>query len=274
MAAEILKQVFGTDDVSFTACSTTVGPGGTCTDATPVIRSVLELLAGRGRERGVADLHRHSLPESSRDRRSPRTKDRRVCRSPIHEAGEVSVTRRAATAPGCVRTRSMPQCRRPSCARTALRSGTGRPRRWPRAAARARSTSAHKDCGEASIGEHEEQRQSGEGLTGTENALSSQQRPISLCSAARVVGVVTPIVAKSTSRGRRDCSIGDPPDPRGHLTRQDATGDRSRASRRHAFGEGIVAGMRAARAALPAVRMRVGFEPACTGHNQFACGEA
>ena len=39
VAAEILKQVFGTDDVSFTACSTTVGPGGTCTDATPVIRS-------------------------------------------------------------------------------------------------------------------------------------------------------------------------------------------------------------------------------------------
>ena len=39
VAAEILKQVFGTDDVSFTACSTTVPPGGTCTDATPVIRS-------------------------------------------------------------------------------------------------------------------------------------------------------------------------------------------------------------------------------------------
>jgi hypothetical protein len=39
VAAEILKQVFGTDDVSFTACSTTVGPGGMCTDATPVIRS-------------------------------------------------------------------------------------------------------------------------------------------------------------------------------------------------------------------------------------------
>ena len=39
VAAEILKQVFGTDDVPFTACSTTVGPGGTCTDATPVIRS-------------------------------------------------------------------------------------------------------------------------------------------------------------------------------------------------------------------------------------------
>ena len=39
VAAEILKQVFGTDDVSFTACSTTVPPGGTCTDASPVIRS-------------------------------------------------------------------------------------------------------------------------------------------------------------------------------------------------------------------------------------------
>lgn len=38
-AAEILKQVFGTDDVSFTACSTTVPAGGRCTDATPVIRS-------------------------------------------------------------------------------------------------------------------------------------------------------------------------------------------------------------------------------------------
>jgi len=39
VAAEILKQVFGTDDISFTACSTTVGVGLTCTDATPVIRS-------------------------------------------------------------------------------------------------------------------------------------------------------------------------------------------------------------------------------------------
>ena len=39
VAAEILKQVFGTDDMPFTACSTTVGAGLTCTDATPVIRS-------------------------------------------------------------------------------------------------------------------------------------------------------------------------------------------------------------------------------------------
>ena len=39
VAAEILKQVFGTDDIPFTACSTTVGPGLGCTDPTPVLRS-------------------------------------------------------------------------------------------------------------------------------------------------------------------------------------------------------------------------------------------
>ena len=39
VAAEILKQVFGTDHVSFTACSTTVGAGRTCEDPAPVIRS-------------------------------------------------------------------------------------------------------------------------------------------------------------------------------------------------------------------------------------------
>jgi hypothetical protein len=39
VAAEILKQVFGTDDVSFEACSTTVGIGLECNDPTPVLRS-------------------------------------------------------------------------------------------------------------------------------------------------------------------------------------------------------------------------------------------
>ena len=39
VAAEILKQFFGTDDIAFTACSTTVGPGLGCADATPVYRS-------------------------------------------------------------------------------------------------------------------------------------------------------------------------------------------------------------------------------------------
>jgi hypothetical protein len=39
VAAEILKQVFRTDDIAFTACSTSLPAGGNCTDPTPVIRS-------------------------------------------------------------------------------------------------------------------------------------------------------------------------------------------------------------------------------------------
>ena len=39
VAAEILQQVFGTDDMHFTACSTTLGPGQTCADPAPVLRS-------------------------------------------------------------------------------------------------------------------------------------------------------------------------------------------------------------------------------------------
>lgn len=39
VAAEILKQVFGTDDIAFTACSTTLPAGQNCQDATPVLRS-------------------------------------------------------------------------------------------------------------------------------------------------------------------------------------------------------------------------------------------
>jgi hypothetical protein len=38
VAAEILKRVFGTDDIPFTACSMTLPAGQTCTDPTPVTR--------------------------------------------------------------------------------------------------------------------------------------------------------------------------------------------------------------------------------------------
>jgi hypothetical protein len=38
-AAEIMRRVFGADNIAFTACSTTVPAGGTCNDATPVTRS-------------------------------------------------------------------------------------------------------------------------------------------------------------------------------------------------------------------------------------------
>jgi hypothetical protein len=39
VAAEVLKQFFGTDNVPFTICSTTVGAGSACTDPIPVVRS-------------------------------------------------------------------------------------------------------------------------------------------------------------------------------------------------------------------------------------------
>jgi hypothetical protein len=39
VAAEILKQFFGTDDIPFTACSTTLAAGSRCDDPSPVIRS-------------------------------------------------------------------------------------------------------------------------------------------------------------------------------------------------------------------------------------------
>lgn len=38
-AAEVLKEFFGTDDISFEACSLTLAPGSTCNDAAPVFRS-------------------------------------------------------------------------------------------------------------------------------------------------------------------------------------------------------------------------------------------
>ena len=38
VAAEILKQVFGTDNIAFTACSMTLPAGQTCDDPTPVLR--------------------------------------------------------------------------------------------------------------------------------------------------------------------------------------------------------------------------------------------
>jgi hypothetical protein len=39
VAADVLKQVFGTDHISFRACSMSIGAGSTCEDPDPVIRS-------------------------------------------------------------------------------------------------------------------------------------------------------------------------------------------------------------------------------------------
>jgi hypothetical protein len=39
VAAEVLRQFFGTDDIPFTICSTSIGAGRTCADPAPVLRS-------------------------------------------------------------------------------------------------------------------------------------------------------------------------------------------------------------------------------------------
>ena len=44
-AAESLKQFFGTDDISFHACSLTLPAGSTCTDLAPVLRSYASFTA-------------------------------------------------------------------------------------------------------------------------------------------------------------------------------------------------------------------------------------
>jgi hypothetical protein len=44
VASEILKLVFGTDDVAFTACSTTLPAGSTCGEANEVLRSYTSFL--------------------------------------------------------------------------------------------------------------------------------------------------------------------------------------------------------------------------------------
>jgi hypothetical protein len=43
VAAEVLARVLGTDDIAFTACSTTVGAGRTCTDPSPTLREYSSL---------------------------------------------------------------------------------------------------------------------------------------------------------------------------------------------------------------------------------------
>jgi hypothetical protein len=59
-AAEVLKQFFGTDDVAFSACSLTLPPGSTCTDATPKRRSFSsfsEAADENGRSRILVGIH-------------------------------------------------------------------------------------------------------------------------------------------------------------------------------------------------------------------------
>jgi len=38
-AAQVMKQVFGRDNIAFTACSSTLAAGSRCSDGNPVLRS-------------------------------------------------------------------------------------------------------------------------------------------------------------------------------------------------------------------------------------------
>ena len=56
----MLKQVFGTDDVAFSACSLTLPAGSTCADATPKLRffsSFSEAADENGRSRILVGIH-------------------------------------------------------------------------------------------------------------------------------------------------------------------------------------------------------------------------
>ena len=70
VAAEILKQVFGTDDIPFTACSTTLAVGQMCGDPTPTLRSY-ESFTQAADENAVSRIYigihfRHAVEEGVR----------------------------------------------------------------------------------------------------------------------------------------------------------------------------------------------------------------
>ena len=66
-AAEALKRFFGTDEISFSACSLTLPPGSRCTDAVPVLRSFdsfSEAATENGDSRVLVGIHfRHASEE-------------------------------------------------------------------------------------------------------------------------------------------------------------------------------------------------------------------
>jgi hypothetical protein len=70
VAAEVLKQFFGTDDVPFTICSTTVNAGSTCTDPAPALRSY-STFSQAAEENAVSRIYigihfRHAVEEGVR----------------------------------------------------------------------------------------------------------------------------------------------------------------------------------------------------------------
>jgi hypothetical protein len=67
VAAEVLARVLGTDDIAFTACSTTVGAGRSCTDSSPTLRvysSLSQAAEENAASRVYVGIHfRHAVEE-------------------------------------------------------------------------------------------------------------------------------------------------------------------------------------------------------------------
>ena len=93
VAAEVLKQFFGTDRIAFAACSTTVPAGGTCEDPAPVIRSYSsfsEAAVENALSRIYIGIHfRRAVQEGV----AARPADRQVRRQEIPEARPVGFGR-------------------------------------------------------------------------------------------------------------------------------------------------------------------------------------
>ena len=66
-ASEVLREFFGTDEITFTTCSMTLPAGSTCTDPTPVLRSFTSFSQAaeeNGRSRILVGFHfRHAVEE-------------------------------------------------------------------------------------------------------------------------------------------------------------------------------------------------------------------
>jgi hypothetical protein len=88
VAAEILKQFFGTDRIAFRACSTTVGPGRTCDDPAPVLRSYSSFSQAAD-ENAVSRIYigihfRHAVEEGVRHGRNIAAYAVRKFLKPVH----------------------------------------------------------------------------------------------------------------------------------------------------------------------------------------------
>ena len=99
--AEVLKQFFGTDQISFQDCGVTLPAGSTCSDRVTSAPLVYELLSGGDRECVFAHPHRVPLPQIGRRRDRVRSKNWRACRHSLPPPCTLSYSQGLAGGQGC-----------------------------------------------------------------------------------------------------------------------------------------------------------------------------